>query len=63
MHFSGSHRQVTMHTRVLYVGQNNVKPFCTLSDSTLHDPAENWTYLYPVSDQQISTSENYQLIP
>ena len=50
MHFGGSHRQVTMHTGVLYVGQNDVKPFCTLSDSTIHDPAGIWTYLDPVLD-------------
>lgn len=48
VHFGGSHHQTTMHTGVLYVGQFEPKPFCTLSDSRLHEPVAIWVYLAPV---------------
>lgn len=47
-HFGGSHKQVTMHTGVLYVGQRDPLSFCTLSDSRQHDPVGIWCYLKPV---------------
>jgi len=51
VHFGGSHKQTTLHTGVLYVGQQEPKPFCTLSDSRLHDPIAIWAYLSPVFEQ------------
>ena len=50
VHFGGSHKQVTLHTGVLYVGQNDPVSFCTLSDSRQHDPIAIWRYLEPVFD-------------
>jgi len=49
VHFGGSHKQVTLHTGVLYVGgKSDVTTFCTISDSTDHSPAGIWAYLQPV---------------
>ena len=48
VHFGGSHHQTIMHMGVLYVGQHEPKPFCTLSDLWLHDPVAIWVYLAPV---------------
>ena len=48
VHYGGSHKQCTMHTGVLYVGQRKPKSFCTLSDSRSHEPTAIWTYLEPV---------------
>ena len=50
VHFGGSHKQTTMHTGVLYVGQQDPQPFCTVSDSRMHDPVAIWCYLQPVLD-------------
>ena len=50
VHFGGSHQQTTMHTGVLYIGQEHPKSFCTLSDSRLHEPVAIWAYLKPVLD-------------
>lgn len=47
-HFGGSHKQTTLHTGVLYVGQNDPVSFCTISDSRLHEPAAIWAYMDPV---------------
>jgi len=48
VHFGGSHQQTTMHTGMLYVGQQSQAAFCTLSDSRVHEPVAIWTYLAPV---------------
>jgi len=48
VHFGGSHHQTTMRTGLLYVGQLEPKPFCTLSDSRSHEPVAIWMYLAPV---------------
>ena len=48
VHFGGSHQQTTMHTGVLYVGQEKPTTFCTISDSRAHDPVAIWEYLAPV---------------
>ena len=38
VHFGGSHKQVTLHTGVLYVGDvEQPIPFCTVSPSKRHD--------------------------
>ena len=51
VHFGGSHHQTTMHTGVLYVGQEKPTTFCTISDSRAHDPIAIWEYLAPVLTQ------------
>ena len=49
VHFGERHRQVTLHTGVLYIGgKSDVKTFCTISDSTDHSRAGIWPYLQPV---------------
>jgi len=47
-HFGASHKQTTLHTGILYVGQNDPMSFCTISDSRLHEPAAIWAYMEPV---------------
>src|ERR1700759_2014257 len=49
-HFGGSHKQVTLHTGVLYVGQLDPVSFCTMSDSRQHDLITIWAYLQPIFD-------------
>lgn len=49
VHFGGSHKQVTLHTGVLYVSSDPApKPFCTVSDCTDHSPFAIWSYLQPM---------------
>ena len=49
VHFGWSHKQVTLHTGVLYVGDiDQPITFCTLSPSRRHDPAAIWKYLEPL---------------
>ena len=48
VHFGGSHKQVTMHTGVLYIHGSKALPFCTISDSRQHDPCGIWCYIQPV---------------
>lgn len=47
-HFGGSHKQATLHTGILYVGQQEPVCFCTISDSRNHDPVAIWEYMKPV---------------
>jgi len=46
-HFGGSHKQVTLQTGIYYVGQQEPKSFCTISDSRIHEPIAIWEYLKP----------------
>ena len=49
VHFGGSHKQVTLHTGVLYVPSDlKAQPFCTISDCMDHSPYAIWAYLHPV---------------
>ena len=50
-HFGASHRQVTLHTGIYYVGSNAGKSFCTISDSRQHGPAAVWCHLQPILTQ------------
>ena len=47
VHFSASHRQITLHTGVNYVDKDVEKTFCTLSDNTYHGPAAVSCHLRP----------------
>lgn len=47
VHFGASQRQVTIHTGVLYSG-NDVIPFATVSDSFNHGPGAIWAHLDPI---------------
>jgi len=43
VHFGGSHKQTTLpHTGVLYEGQHEPQPLCTVSDSRMHDSVAIW---------------------
>ncbi len=48
VHFGGSHKQVSLHTGVLYIEGQNPVPFCSVSPSRKHDPAAIWAHLNPV---------------
>nr|CAI5860731.1 unnamed protein product [Callosobruchus analis] len=51
MHFGGSHKQLTLHTVVIYYRNNeNVisQSFCTVSESLRHDPVSILAHLQPV---------------
>jgi len=47
VHFGGSHKQATLQTGIFYVGQQEPRSFCTISDSRVHDPIAVWEYLKP----------------
>lgn len=51
-HFGGSRKQVTLHTVVVYVRDNDskqkVESYCTISPSTNHQPAAIWAHLHPI---------------
>ncbi len=55
VHFGASHQQATLHTGILYVGEEAI-PFTSVSDCRRHDPAAIWSYLSPVLDY---VSQNY----
>lgn len=51
VHFGGARQQVTLHTGVLYLRENDtVKPkaFCSLSDNNRYDSMAVWAHLVPV---------------
>ena len=52
MHFGGSRRQVTIHTRhatlVDSTGNPYTKCYCTLSEDCRHTPASIWAHLDPI---------------
>lgn len=51
VHFGASHQQATMHTGVLYVGDNSSPLcFCTISQSKKKGPPAIWQHLEPVLD-------------
>lgn len=62
VHFGGSHQQTTMHTGVLYVGQEDPKSFCTISNSRLHEPVAIWAYLQPVFEHLRSSYPSVQTV-
>ena len=47
MHFGASRRQISLHTGVAYI-QQEVIPFCSVSDSLKHGPGAIWAHLHPV---------------
>ena len=47
-HFGASHRQITLHTGVYFVGTTVERTFCTLSENTHHGPAAVWCHLRPI---------------
>ncbi|KAI8442439.1 hypothetical protein MSG28_005952 [Choristoneura fumiferana] len=51
VHFGGARQQVTLHTGVLYLRDNDgVRPrtFCSLSNNNRHDTMAVWAHLVPV---------------
>lgn len=48
MHFGSNVRQASLHTGVCYIGQDDILPFCSISENTQHDPAGIWAHLLPV---------------
>ena len=54
VHFGASKKQISLHTGVTHLLQNNVqtsKTFCTVSDSLNHSPAAIWSHLKPILQQ------------
>lgn len=47
VHFGGSHRQVALHTGVIYTAEK-VESFASLSDCLRHDAAATWAHLNPI---------------
>ncbi|KAJ8271071.1 hypothetical protein GJAV_G00122420 [Gymnothorax javanicus] len=47
-HFGGGHKQVTLHTGVLYVSEGQPEAFATVSSSLKHDAVATWAHLDPV---------------
>ncbi|XP_045175680.2 uncharacterized protein LOC123536521 [Mercenaria mercenaria] len=47
MHFGGSHKQVSLHTVVVYT-KDSIKSICTVSENTYHGPGAIWAHLTPV---------------
>ena len=47
-HFGGSREQASLHTGVIYIGKKKTLSFCTISDSTRHDPSAVWAHMEPV---------------
>lgn len=48
VHFGGSRQQITLHTCMLYVGQERKEPLCTISESLQHDPIGIFVFLRPI---------------
>lgn len=48
MHFGSSHNQITLHTGVVYVKDQEPISFCTLSPCNEHNPYSIWAHLTPV---------------
>ena len=48
VHFGASHRQISLHTGVIYLGSDKIIPFCSMSNVTRHDPVGIWAHLQPV---------------
>ena len=48
-HFGGGHKQVTLHTGMLYT-TGGAESFCSLSDSKRHDAPSIWAHLMPILD-------------
>ncbi|XP_078023610.1 uncharacterized protein LOC144462832 [Epinephelus lanceolatus] len=48
VHFGGSHRQVTLHTGVLYLSGGRLESFASVTDCLRHDAAATWAHLDPV---------------
>lgn len=46
-HFGGNRKQITLHTGVLYIGEE-VRSFCTISPNLQHDAIAIWSHLSPV---------------
>ena len=63
VHFGGSHKQVTLHTGMLYVsGVDEGIAFCTVSPSRRHDPIAIWAYLEPLFQYMKESHPDIQTI-
>ena len=63
VHFGGSHKQVTLHTVVLYVGDvEQPIPLCTVSPSKRHDPIAIWKYLEPLIDYMKESHRHIEVL-
>ena len=51
MHFGASRNQVSLHTGVMYIKDLKPSSFCSISESTRHDPPSIWAHLQPVIDE------------
>lgn len=48
-HFGGSRNHVSLHTAVLYIGNDiGTKSFCTISDGMEHNPLAIWSPIKPI---------------
>jgi hypothetical protein len=53
-HFGGSRKQVSLHTVVTYIpdkdskSKHKIESYCTISASTIHQPAAIWAHLHPI---------------
>ncbi|KAK1889254.1 Protein MLP1 [Dissostichus eleginoides] len=54
-HFGGCHKQVTLHTGVLYFSEGQSEAFTTVSSCLRHDAVATWAHLDPVLEH-IKTS-------
>lgn len=58
-HFGGNKKQISLHTGILYIGQEKVC-FCTLSADLHHDAVAVWAHLYPVlNDYKHATAVHF----
>ena len=49
MHFGASKKQLSLHTGIQYIGENQKhETFCTVSENLHHGPAAIWAHLQPV---------------
>ena len=51
MHFGASRSQISLHTGVLYIANEKPFSFCSVSESTRHDPVVIWSHLNPVLEE------------
>ncbi|CAH0403160.1 unnamed protein product [Chilo suppressalis] len=68
VHFGGARQQVTLHTGVLYLRDNDalrIQTFCFLSDTNRHDTVAVWAHLVPdfewLKNQKININRIHML--
>ena len=49
VHYGASNNQITLHTGVAYIADKIIS-FCSISDSTRHNPAAIWAHMKPAID-------------